>query len=141
LKYPITVIEYDWSRKIGIDNPFPVLDIFEVHRIKSLLSTNQFCEIQNIADKDSFTQDLFLHIKSLPDMTLEEGEKQMVDHDKFMIESGLGFIEWEKKELGLLDFYENDSKEIVLNRIELLRSWAEENNMMKPKGERLLESP
>jgi hypothetical protein len=141
LKYPISVIEYDWSKKIGIDNPFPVVNIFEVDRIKSILPNDQFREIQHIANHDSFTQELFLHIKSIPDMTLDERENQIIYHDKFMIESGLGFIEWEKKELDLLQHFDDDSNKNVLKRIEFLRSWAVENNMMKPKMERLSESP
>ena len=73
-------------------------------------------------------------------MTEEERDNQMVDHDKFMIESGLGFIEWEKKELGLLKHYDQESQKSVFKRIELLRNWAKENNMMKPKMDRLSES-
>lgn len=29
LKYPISVIEFEWDRKIGIDNPYPVLEVFD----------------------------------------------------------------------------------------------------------------
>ena len=137
LKYPITVIEYDWSKKIGIDNPFPVIETFEVERICALLPDEEFRELQLIANDDPFTQNLFAHIKNLPDMTAKERDNQLVDHHKFMIESGLGFIEWEQRELDLLKHYDDESKKSVLKRIELLRNWAEENNMMKPKVYRL----
>lgn len=48
LKYPISVIEFDWHEKIGIDNPFPVLEIHEIERIKSFLPNEHFAEIQKI---------------------------------------------------------------------------------------------
>ena len=47
LKYPISIIEYDWSVKIGIDNPFPVLEIFEIEKIKDFLPKEYIDELRN----------------------------------------------------------------------------------------------
>ena len=72
-------------------------------------------------------------------MTEEEKEQQIVDWDKLMIENGQGFIEWEKQELKWLDKKGDEAYAKVLRRIELIKQWAIENNMMKPKLERLKE--
>jgi len=137
LKYPIGVIEFDWSKKIGIDNPFPVLEIFEIQRISNLLPNDYMTAIKKIADKDKFTQDLYRHIENIPDMTQEEKELQILDFDKSMIENGQGFLEWEKQQREWMKKYYNEDENEILKRIEILRKWAIENNMMKPKIERL----
>lgn len=137
LKYPIGVIEFDWSKKIGIDNPFAVLEIFEIERISNLLPNDYMTAIKKIADKDEFTQDLYRHIENIPDMTQEEKELQSIDFDKSMIENGQGFLEWEKQQIEWMKKYYNEDENEILKRIEILRKWAIENNMMKPKIERL----
>jgi hypothetical protein len=139
LKYPIASIEYDWSDKVGIDNPFPVLETSEINRLKEILPFAYFHEIQSIANVDPDTQDLFTYIEGLPDMTEEGKEQQIVDLDKLMIENGQGFIEWEKQELKWLDKMGDEAKAKVTRRIERIKQWAIENNMMKPKLERLKE--
>ena len=50
-----------------------------------------------------------------------------------------GFIEWEKKEKELMKECSDEVKEKISKRIEIIREWAIENNMMKPKLERLKE--
>jgi len=137
LKYPISIIEYEWSRKVGIDNPYPVLEIFEIELIKELLSDECINVLKNIAENDKNTQGLFGYICSLPDITDEEEELQIINLDKSMIEHGEGFIEWEKKERERMERYSNETKIKVSNRIEIIRKWAIENNMMKPMQERI----
>ena len=139
LKYPISIIEYDWGRKIGIDNPYPVLEIFEIQRIKDLLPKEHITEIKSIAESDSETKNLFNHINEMPDMSEEEAEVQIINLDKSIIEHGLGFLEWEKQELRLIEKYNQESKNKVLKRINLLREWAIENDMIKSKLVRLKE--
>lgn len=130
LKYPITVIEFDWSTKVGIDNPFPVLDKHEIDRIKELLTHEEFAEIKQCFSEDAKSQELFEYIRNLPDLREEEVEEQIIQLDKRTIESGLGFIKWEKNELSQMHLYDDDSRERVLRRIRILRSWAEENGLM-----------
>jgi len=139
LKYPISVIEFDWSRKIGIDNPFPVLEVFEIERVKQLLPKDYVNEIQQIAKRDESTQDLYTYIVELPDMSEDEQDQQLIEFDKSMIEDGQGFIEWEKRELEWMKNYSDEDRRKTLDRIELIRKWAIANNMMKPKMERLKE--
>lgn len=139
LKYPIAVIEFDWSKKCGIDNPFPVLEIYEIEKISNLLPNDYMTAIKKIADEDESTQDLYKHIKEIPDMTKEEKESQILELDKSLIENGQGFIEWEKQETKLMAKYSKKDKDKALKRIEIIRKWAIENDMMKPKIERLKE--
>ena len=54
-----------------------------------------------------------------------------------MIENGQGFLEWEKQQREWMKKYYNEDENEILKRIEILRKWAIENNMMKPKIERL----
>ena len=139
LKYPISIIEYDWSVKIGIDNPFPVLEIFEIEKIKDLLPKEYINELKKIAESDKETQNLFEHISNLPDMNETDQELQIIKLDKMFIEHGEGFIEWEKKERELMKECSDEVKEKISERIEIIRKWAVENYMMKPKLERLKE--
>lgn len=137
LKYPIASVKYDWHKKIGIDNPFPVLEAFEIDRISEILPDSYFLEIQSISNKDTYTQELLSYIDNMPDMSEKEKEHQIFEFDKSMIEHGEGFIEWKVKELNLLKSMNNEDKEKGLLRIEALRQWAIDNNMMKSKMERL----
>lgn len=130
LKYPITVVEFDWSTKVGIDNPFPVLDKHEIDRIKRLLTNDEFAEIKQCFSEDAQSQELFEYIRNLPDLREEEVEEQIIQLDKHTIESGLGFIEWEKNEISQMHLYDDDSRERVLRRIRILRNWAEDNDLM-----------
>jgi hypothetical protein len=139
LKYPITSIEFDWRTKVGIDNPFPVLEAFEIDQIREILPFGYFDEIRNIASNDYETQELYKHIVNIPDMTEAEKERQIIDLDKMLIEHGQGFIEWEKQHLYWLNKISDEEKDKILHRIEVIRKWAEENNMMKPKLERIKE--
>ncbi|WKZ71124.1 MAG: hypothetical protein QY331_07650 [Melioribacteraceae bacterium] len=139
LKYPISIIEYDWSVKIGIDNPFPVLEVFEIEKIKKILPKEYFDELKKIAENDKNTQDLFDHICNLPDMSENDQESQIIRSVKMFIEHGEGFIEWEKKERELMKECSDEVKEKISKRIEIIREWAIENNMMKSQLERLKE--
>jgi len=139
LKYPISIIEYDWSLKIGIDNPFPVLEIFEIEKIKELLPKEYIDELKKISENDKETQDMFKYISNLPDMSETDQELQIIRLDKLFIEHGEGFIEWEKKERELMKECSDEVKEKISKRIEIIREWAIKNNMMKPILERLKE--
>jgi hypothetical protein len=140
LKYPISIIEFDWHDKVGIDNPFPVLDSHEIERIKSYLPDEYVVEIQEISKNDPFTQELFAYISELPDMTEEQRDQQIIELDKSLIEHGQGYLEWEKQELEFSRNYTETDKKKVMKRMKVIKKWAIENNMLKPKLERLDEN-
>jgi len=137
LKYPISALKFDWSTKVGIDNPFPVLEEFEIDRIEELLPEGYFEEIHGIALSDHDTQELYKNIVSSPDMTELEREDQAISFDKMSIEHGPGFIAWEKVQLSMMENWSVADKEIMQKRLKILKEWAIENNMMKSQLERL----
>lgn len=129
LKYPIASMEYDWSRKVGIENPYPVLEGFEIDRIKTLLPEKYFDEICVLASKDQQAQELYKHITGLPDMTKDELENQSIELDKFYVE-GMGFTEWEKQQLQWLEKGNFATEEETLRRIATIKEWADKNNIL-----------
>jgi hypothetical protein len=133
LKYPIGIIEFDWNKKIGIDNPFPVLESFEIEKVCNLLSENYISEIKKIAKNDKKTQDLFNHIKNMSDMTELDKEEQIIRLDKMSIElHPEGFVGWEKQERKLIDQfkYTQEDRQKVLDKIELLKNWAKKKGLL-----------
>lgn len=139
LKYPIGIIEFEWWKKCGIDNPFPVLEIYEIDRIKKILPDGYMAEIKHISENDMDTQALFNHILKMPDMTEDEREQQNINFDKMTIEHGDGFIAWENREMEFMKRDSEGDRRKTLKRIEVIREWAVENDMMKPKMARLEE--
>lgn len=139
LKYPIALIKFNWSRKCGIDNPFPVLEIDEVEKIEGFLSFDYMNELREIADSDEATQGLYKHILSLPDMTEDDHEEQLIDFHKSMVEHGEGFIKWEIQQTKIMEQWSDEEKKNTLRRLEIVKKWAIKNNFMKPKFERLSE--
>lgn len=139
LKYPIGIIEFEWWKKCGIDNPFPVLQINEIEEIKKILPKDYVEEIKSIAENDPDTQALFNYILEMPDISEDERDLQIINLDQMTIEHGEGFIVWEKREVELMAHYSHEGRVKTLKRMEIIRKWAIENNMMKPKMERLKE--
>jgi hypothetical protein len=78
LKYPLAIIEYDFSRKFGIDIPtFGGLNSFHISRIKSVLGANLSEILLNIALEDNSVIDFIKQIESMPDITQAEIDKQI----------------------------------------------------------------
>jgi len=139
LKYPISVIRFDYRKKFGIDIPsFGGLEEDNIEDIASILPTKFLEDIELIAQEDLTTQETIKEISSFPDITKEQVEEQLINLAKMSIEHGEGFYQWLDnqikwfKSLGLEEFDDN-----MNIRIELLRQWAEENNFMESKTKRL----
>lgn len=139
LKYPISVIRFDYSKKFGIDIPsFGGLEEYNIDKIAKILPDNYLSDIELIAKEDHETQETFKEISSFPDMTEEQVEEQIINLEKMSIENGDGFTQWlknQKKWLKLFNQEEFDEK--MKARIELLRKWATENKFMESKAKRL----
>ena len=139
LKYPISVVRFDYSKKFGIDIPsFGGLEEYNIDKIASILSDKYLEDIELIAKDDLTTQETIKEISSFPDMTEEQVEEQIINLDKMSIENGEGFIKWqENQEKWLKSFGQEEFDDKMKVRIELLRKWAEENNFMESKAKRL----
>ena len=139
LKYPISVIRFDYSKKFGIDIPsFGNLEEYNIDRIATILPCNYLMDIEAIAQSDAATQETIKEVSLFPDMTEEQLEDQIISLEKMTIENGEGFTKWlenqEKflKSIGLKEF---DDK--MNTRISVLKRWAQENNFMESKAKRL----
>ncbi len=139
LKYPISVIRIDYSKKFGIDIPsFGGLEEFNINKIAKILPNNYLKDIELIANNDPETQKTIQEIKSFPDMSEEQVEEQIINLDKMSIEHGEGFNQWLKnQEMWLKPLGQDDFSEKMKSRISLLKNWAEENNFMESKSKRL----
>jgi hypothetical protein len=139
LKYPIAIVKYDWDRKVGIDNPFPVLQEFQVDRLSEVLPKYYWPILEKISENDSDTQEMLEHIYSLPDITEEEVDEQIIEMDKFLID-GMGFVKWEIQERETITEVEaigiKQNTDRIVKRISRLREWAEEEGKMQGALER-----
>ena len=75
LKYPIAILEYDYSKKFGIDIPeFGGLDSFGIKRIKEVLGEETADVLLNISLEDKKVVALMKEIENMP--AISEAEKQ-----------------------------------------------------------------
>ena len=90
-----------------------------------------FCYNTHMQKLAQHTQELFHYIVSLPDMTKEEKEIQIINLDKTMIQ-GQGFLKWEKQELSMMETLNStkEDKQNTLKRIQILKKWSIDNNLM-----------
>ncbi|HQV77160.1 MAG TPA: hypothetical protein PK301_01620 [Chitinophagales bacterium] len=139
LKYPISVVRFDYSKKFGIDIPsFGGLEEYNIDKIASILPDNYLEDIEHIAKEDPTTQETIQEISAFPDMTVEQVEEQIINLEKMSIENGEGFTKWlENQERWLKSFGQNEFDEKMKNRIELLRIWATANEFLESKAKRL----
>ena len=139
LKYPISVIRFDYSKKFGIDIPsFGGLEEYNIDKIASILPDKYLEDIELIAKEDPTTQETIQEINAFPDMTEEQVEEQIINLEKMSIENGEGFTKWiENQERWHKSFGQNEFDEKMKNRIELLRIWATENEFLESKAKRL----
>ena len=139
LKYPISVIRFDYSKKFGIDIPsFGGLEEYNIDKIAKILPENYLSDIELIAKEDPETQETYKEISSFPDMTEKQVEEQIINLEKMSIENGEGFTQWLiNQEKWLKSFNQDEFDEKMKVRIELLRKWAIANNFMESKAKRL----
>ncbi|WP_299148380.1 hypothetical protein [uncultured Dokdonia sp.] len=128
LKYPISVVKFDYSKKFGIDIPsFGGLETYNIEKIRKILPEPYLNTIEEIAKNDSKTQETIEEIKSFPDKTEEEVENQIREMEKSFIE-GMSFIKWLKHQESLLEmFEEKEFGEVMNKRISYLKNWSLEN--------------
>lgn len=131
LKYPIGLVEFDWGLKFGIDVPaFGGMDGSEICRIKKFLAADWVTTLEEIASKDERTQATLKEIISLPDITAQDIESQILEMDKSMIKMAQSFSEWENQELQNLQYFSDSNvRSKILSRVAVLRVWAKENGI------------
>ncbi|WP_430812090.1 MULTISPECIES: hypothetical protein [unclassified Carboxylicivirga] len=134
LKYPAGLIQFDYSRKFGIDIPsFSHLREHEIENLTKYLPTEYFQLLQEISNKDQETINFLEWVNSHPDITEEDVENQIVEMDKMDIERQ-GIEDYKRQQLIIYrveDF--NDLSDKVKDRINKLEKWAIDNNFIEPK--------
>lgn len=131
LKYPIGLIKYDWSKKIGIDNPFPVLGDSQIDKLSEILPDEYYKELIDISKRDDETQHLLSYIQNIPDMTQDELEEQITNLDKLSIEHHPnGFKGWEKETIKIYKpaYLSKEQNAMFNKRMNKLEQWSRENN-------------
>ncbi len=134
LKYPTGLITYDYSLKFGIDIPtFSHLREHEIEKLKQYMPNNYFELLVNISENHTDTKDFLEWIESLPDLSLEDIENQIVGKDKRAIERH-GFSDYKRQQLIIYMVEKfSDLPITVKERINKLEKWANENNFIEPK--------
>lgn len=78
LKFPLGIIDYDFTRKFGIDIPtFGALNSFHIGRIKTVLGKEVYDKLLVIALEDQAVIKFINEIESMPDITQEEINEQI----------------------------------------------------------------
>lgn len=128
-KYPVATLRMDWGRKFGIDVPaFGGLAEPEVAMAEAYLGEAPFAVLRQIAEADQHTQQILAWIDSLPDMTEEQVELQILDMDKTQIQHGGGYLAWELQQRRMhATLYPDGVPPKVEKRMASLRAWAQDN--------------
>jgi len=129
VKYPISVVRYDYSKKFGIDIPsFGGLEEYNINNISKILPDGYIPFIEEIAKTDKKTQETIKEIDAIPDITKAKLERQYLDIEKSLIE-GMSYKKWLKhKQKELKIFEQDDFSDEVKKRIDVLKKWAIEND-------------
>ena len=128
LKYPISVVRFDYFKKFGINIPnFGNLEEFNIDKIAKILPENYLQDIEKIAKEDSRTKQIINDITQLPNKTEEEVENQIIDLEKSLIK-GMGFSKWLETQQHAHKLFNADFSETMINRVEFLKKWAIEND-------------
>ena len=139
VKYPIGTIGFNYYEKFGIDTPaFGGLDRSAVDRLENIVGEEVFEIIGEVALADQTVRNILEWVSSLPDMTEEQRETQIIEFEKTDIQQS-GLEEWLEQEKLILESWptpEEKGKEKYLRRIELLTQWAKDNGFEKPPWER-----
>ena len=133
VKYPLGVIRLDYGHKFGIDKPmFGGLDEFQVDRLEELIGKDIFDKIVAVAMSDPHVVSIIEWVNSLPNMTEEDVERQIIEFEKRQIEMG-GLQNWLDSQRQLMT--EERDRPKLEARIEMLTAWAKEEGLDRPKPE------
>lgn len=78
LKFPLGIVEYDYSKKFGVDIPtFGGLNSFHIRKIKAVIGSEISELLTNIALKDKNVIEFIKRIDKMPDITQDQINKQI----------------------------------------------------------------
>ncbi|MGR9047083.1 hypothetical protein ACQ4XT_00255 [Halobacillus faecis] len=137
VKYPLGIIEYDYSRKFGID--IPMLGGLQPHHtsvVRSIIEPDVVSYIESIAKKDSHVNEIMEWLDTLDDMSEEEIEEQIIKREMEEIEY-FGLNIW----LGNFDrlYSETIPDSKWRERREILIDYAKRNNFFEHESIRVIQ--
>ncbi|HEY2476016.1 MAG TPA: hypothetical protein VGI19_14595 [Candidatus Cybelea sp.] len=142
LKYPIALQKTPIDEKFGLNGPVGTfLRPHQAEELRRFVGPDWASALQAISDSDEYAVDVAQLIRAMPDVSDEEFQRQSLDQDKYFI-SGEGFKSWEARETREWDKFEEsldpevaaELREAGMKRLELLRKWATENDVLDAEG-------
>lgn len=135
IKYPIGTIKFDFREKFGIDIPsFGGLDIGHVELFEELIGKDIFKALEEVSQQDEMVSEIMGWVSSLPNMTEEQKNEQIMNFDKRQIEQN-GIEEWLKMEMRIYEQFEESEEHKT--KVKKLKQWAQEQGFIKPKYQRI----
>lgn len=134
LKFPSSLLDYDYGKKFGIDIPsFSHLSNFEIERIRDFFPADYFSKLQEICLSDEETINFREWLESYDDMSEDDVENQIIELDKHQIQQQ-GIKKYKKQQLKIYNVRKfADLSSRIQNRINILEKWARKNNFIEPK--------
>jgi hypothetical protein len=94
VRYPIGTVRFDWGRKFGIDIPaFGGLPDNWISLLEELVTPDVFRKISAIAETDSHVAEIMSWVRSLPDISEQAVDDQLIKLHKTFIED-MGLEKW-----------------------------------------------
>jgi len=140
VKYPLGTVRFNYDAKFGIDTPsLGGLRDHQVDRLEELVGPRTFSRIAEIGRGDPHMQETLAWVKSLPDMSEDEVEHQIVEMDKRDIEM-YGLENWLENERmsmeSVMGIESAAAMEAWEERVAMLTQWAKERGFDEPPWQR-----
>lgn len=132
LKYPLGLQNLPLNEKFGLETPLGIPEEHVVENIKEIFSLEELEILQRISDKDPMAISIKEYVNSLPDITREEMERQILNLEKLTIK-GMGFEKWLKNKLDSIEVFglNSEQKAESFHIINIVTSWAIEEGFLK----------
>lgn len=129
IRYPLGIVEYDYSEKFGFDIPMMgVLLPEQRKKIKLCINENMLKEIEKISKSDLHVQNVMNHVKALPILSEEELDSKFINQQKQIIEDA-GLSHWLKNDDVIYSSFDEDTK--YNKQRDYLIKWAKVSNFIE----------
>lgn len=131
IRYPLAIKKLNLSSKFGIDIPFGYfLDDSHVDTVRRVLPGDRVKFIEQLLDKDEFSQVVIQDIASRPDMTDKELKQQGTEFSQMLIEHHPnGYIGWFEFHETLYKRAGKKAHKAFLEEARELEEWAKEKGV------------
>jgi hypothetical protein len=131
-KYPLGTMPLPIFHKFGFNAPmFGGLEEDQVKSIERLVGEDVFKIINKIGHTDPSAIECVEWVHNLPDMTREALDNQIIELDKMEIQ-GSGLENWLNNQEVIKSALDEQGRQKLDERIEILKKWAKENGFEQP---------